>query len=116
MRTFALIAASLAAGLTAAAPVAPAFAADLTPSAILASPATYEAKDVSVAGTVAKYQTTKTMMGTVAAFQLCDEKCIVVIDETATAHKDGDKVTVAGTFQSSFKGPKRSFKNVVVVK
>ncbi len=91
-------------------------ASDLAPSKIVADPASFEGKSVSVTGTVAKYQTTKTLMGTIAAFQLCDDKCVVVIDETDTAHKDGDTVTVAGTFQSSFKGPKRSFTNVVVIK
>jgi hypothetical protein len=94
----------------------PAAAADLTPTAILSDPSSYDGKSVSVAGTVAKYQTSRTLLGTVAAFQLCDKKCIVVIDETNTAHKDGDATTVSGTFQTSFKGPKRSFKNVVVVK
>jgi hypothetical protein len=94
----------------------PAVAADLTPSAVVADPATYEGKSISVAGTVAKYQTSKTLMGTVAAFQLCDAKCVVVIDETGTAHKDGDTLTVSGTFQTTFKGPRRSFKNVVLIK
>ena len=95
----------------------PAIAADsITPSTLVASPAAYEGKPVSVAGTVAKYQTSKTMMGTIAAYQLCDAKCIVVIDETNTVHKDGDNVTATGTFQTTFKGRQRSFKNVVVIK
>jgi hypothetical protein len=94
----------------------PAAAADLTPSKILSDPSSYDGKSVSVAGTVAKFQTSKTLLGTVAAFQLCDAKCIVVIDQTNTTRKDGDKATVAGTFQTSFKGPRRSFKNVVLVK
>jgi hypothetical protein len=94
----------------------PAAAADLTPSAILADPSQYDGKSVTVVGSVAKYQTSKTLLGTVAAFQLCDAKCIVVIDETNTLHKDGDSVTLSGTFQTSFKGPRRSFKNVVLIK
>ena len=94
----------------------PAFAADTAPSTIVANPSAYEGKSVSVSGTVAKYQTTKTPMGTVAAYQLCDAKCVVVIDETAAAHKDGDTVTAAGTFKSTFTGRQRSFKNVVLIK
>ena len=95
----------------------PAKAADaLAPSTIVADPASYEGKTVHVSGTVAKYQTTKTMMGTIAAFTLCDAKCVVVIDETNTAHKDGDTVAVAGVFQTTFKGRQRTFSNVVVVK
>ena len=88
----------------------------IAPSAIVADPASYEGKPVSVSGTVAKYQTAKTMMGTIAAFTVCDAKCVVVIDETNTAHKDGDTVTVTGTFQSTFKGRQRTFTNVVVIK
>ncbi len=112
-RFFLSAAATLVVGATAA---LPASAADTTPSTLVASPATYEGKSVSVAGTVAKYQTSKTMMGTIAAYQLCDAKCIVVIDETNTVHKDGDQVTATGTFQTTFKGRQRSFKNVVVIK
>src|SRR5450755_306451 len=82
----------------------PAAAADLTPSAILSDPSSYDGKSVSIAGAVAKFQTSKTLLGTVAAFQLCDAKCIVVIDQTNAAHKDGDTTTVAGTFQPAFPG------------
>jgi len=96
--------------------VLPAAAAELTPSAILGDPSAHDGKSVTVTGTVAKYQTMKTFLGTVAAFQLCDAKCVVVIDETNAAHKDGETTTVSGTFQTSFKGPRRSFKNVVVIK
>lgn len=112
MRSLPLAVALLCAGVALPARAA----SDLAPSKIVADPSSFEGKSVSVTGTVAKYQTTKTLMGTIAAFQLCDDKCVVVIDETNTAHKDGDTVTVAGTFQSSFKGPKRSFTNVVVIK
>jgi hypothetical protein len=88
----------------------------VTPSALVASPSSFEGKAVSVTGTVAKFQVKKTLMGTVAAYQLCDEKCVVVIDQTNVEHKDGDKVTAAGTFQTTFKGPARSFNNVIVIK
>jgi hypothetical protein len=103
-------------GVFATATALAAIAADVTPSAILAAPSTFEGKAVSVTGKVAKFQTSKTLLGTVAAYQLCDSKCIVVIDQTGGMHADGDAVTAAGTFQSAFKGPKRSFKNVVLIK
>ncbi len=95
----------------------PAIAADsVAPSTLVAHAAAYDGKAVAVAGSVAKYQQSKTMMGTVAAFQVCDTKCITVIDETNTAHANGDKITVDGTFQTTFKGPQRSFQNVVLIK
>lgn len=94
----------------------PALAETVTPSALLANPASYEGKAVTVSGTVSHYQQTKSMFKTVAGFQICDTKCVVVIDETNTSHQDGEKATISGTFQQSFKGPKRSFKNVVLIK
>ena len=105
--------AMMAVGLLAA---VPADAAPLSPSAILADPSSYDGKSVTVAGTVANFQTSKTPMGTVAAFQLCDDKCVVVIDEKNTPRHNGDKVTISGTFQTTFKGPRRSFHNVVLIK
>jgi hypothetical protein len=93
-----------------------ALAAAMAPSAIMAAPSSYDGKAVTVTGTVAKYQTTKTAMGTVAAFQLCDSACVLVIDETAGAHADGSKATVSGTFETTFKGPMRTFHNVVLIK
>ena len=91
-------------------------AASLTPSAILENPASYEGKDVTVTGTVSNLQVTKTLFRKVTGFQLCDTKCIVVIDQTNGARKNGEAATVSGTFQTEFKGPKRTFKNVVLVK
>jgi hypothetical protein len=88
----------------------------VAPSAILANPTVYDGKAVTVAGTVSHVQTSKSMFRTVTGFQLCDTQCVVVIDETNASRKNGDKATVSGTFQSTFKGPKRTFKNVVVVK
>lgn len=51
-----------------------------------------------------------------AAFQLCNSACVLVIDETAGAHADGSKATVSGTFETTFKGPMRTFHNVVLIK
>ncbi|HEV3153966.1 MAG TPA: hypothetical protein VGZ02_09200 [Candidatus Baltobacteraceae bacterium] len=91
-------------------------AAVLTPSAILENPASYEGKDVTVSGTVSHLQVSKTLFKKVTGFQLCDTACIVVIDQTNASHKDGEQATVSGTFQTEFKGPKRTFKNVVLIK
>lgn len=54
-------------------------------------------------------------MGTVAGFQLCDSKCVVVIDKTNQSRTNGSSATVTGTFHVSFSGPKKTFKNAVVV-
>jgi hypothetical protein len=95
----------------------PALAETLAPSAILANPSTYDGKMVTVKGTVAHFQTNKTPMGTVAAFQLCDSKCVLVIDQTnGSKYSDGAEATASGTFQTTFKGPRRSFNNVVLIK
>jgi hypothetical protein len=111
IRLSAAIAATLVLGLA-----LPALAETLAPSTILANPSSYEGKAVTVHGKVAQFQTTKTPMGTVAAFQLCDEKCVLVIDKTDTAkYTDGDEATASGTFRSTFKGPKRTFNNVIMI-
>jgi hypothetical protein len=91
-------------------------AAALTPSQIVAKPSTYEGQSVTVSGTVSHVQVSKSLFRTVTGFQLCDTKCIVVIDERNASHKDGEQATVSGTFQQSFKGPKRSFKNVILIR
>jgi hypothetical protein len=94
-----------------------AFAADpLKPSAVVGSPSTYEGKTVTVAGTVSNFQTANSPMGTVSFFQLCDPKCVVVIDSTKPTYKNGDQQTATGTFHSTFKAPRRTFSNVVLVK
>ena len=102
------------AALLAAVP-AIAIAAALAPSAIVASPATYDGKSVTVTGKVTNFQMQNTMMGQVAGFQLCDSKCVVVIDKTHQTRSDGASATVSGTFHASFKGPHKTFKNAIVV-
>jgi cytochrome c-type biogenesis protein CcmE len=90
-------------------------AAVLTPSQILSNPTSYEGQSVTVSGTVSNVQVSKSLFRTVTGFQLCDTKCIVVIDEKNAGHHNGEQATVSGTFQQSFKGPKRSFKNVILI-
>jgi lipocalin len=93
-----------------------AFAADaVAPSAIVASPSTYDGKSVTVTGTVSNFQTSQTMMGTVAGYQLCDSKCVVVIDETNQAQTNGSSATITGTFHATFKAPRKTFTNAVVI-
>ncbi|HZY99277.1 MAG TPA: hypothetical protein VFE36_06865 [Candidatus Baltobacteraceae bacterium] len=87
----------------------------LAPSAIVASPSTYDGKGVTVTGKVSNFQTSQTMMGTVAGYQLCDTQCVVVIDQTNQAQTDGSNATVTGTFHASFKTPKKTFTNAVVI-
>jgi hypothetical protein len=102
------------AALAALVPVA-ALAAALAPSAVVASPSSYDGKTITVTGKVANYQTSKTMMGTVAGFQLCDAKCVVVIDEKAGSQTNGNTATVTGTFHATFKGPRKTYDNAIVI-
>ena len=96
------------------APIAAAAAA-LSPSAIVAGASSYDGKTVTVTGKVSNFQTSNTMRGTVAGFQLCDSKCVVVIDETNHARSNGSTATVTGTFHTTFKGPRKSFNNAIVI-
>lgn len=94
---------------------AAALAAALAPSAIVANPSAYDGKTVTVTGKVGNFQTSSTMMGTVAGYQLCDAKCVVVIDESNKAQTDGSQATVTGTFHATFKGPRKTFTNAIVI-
>jgi len=96
------------------APIAAA-AATLSPSTIVAGASSYDGKTVTVTGKVSNFQTSSTMMGTVAGFQLCDSKCVVVIDQTNHARTNGSTATVTGTFHTTFKGPRKTFNNAVVI-
>lgn len=101
--------------LLAAAPLVAAAAGALAPSAIVANPSSYDGKSVTVTGTVKSFQTSSTPMGTVAGFQLCDSKCVVVIDKTNQSRSNGASATVTGTFHASFKGPRKTFTNAIVI-
>lgn len=98
-----------------AATTAAALAATVAPSAIVASPSTFDGKTITVAGSVKGFQTSSTMMGTVAGYQLCDTACIVVIDQKNHAQTNGSKATVTGTFHATFKTPKKTFTNALVI-
>jgi hypothetical protein len=87
----------------------------LAPSAIVASASTYDGKSVTVTGKVSNFQVSNTPMGSVAGFQLCDSKCVVVIDKTNQARSNGASTTVTGTFHVTFKGPRKTFNNAIVI-
>jgi hypothetical protein len=109
MRHLALLA------LITAVPALAAAAGALAPSAIVANPSMYDGKSVTVTGKVANFQMQSTMMGQVAGFQLCDTKCVVVIDKTHQTRSNGATATVTGTFHVTFKGPRKTFNNAVVI-
>ena len=98
-----------------AAPALAAAAGALAPSAIVANPSMYDGKSVTVTGKVSNFQTSSTPMGQVAGFQLCDSKCVVVIDKTNQPHGNGTTATVTGTFHVTFKGPRKTFNNAIVI-
>lgn len=104
-----------AAAILAALIPAAALAAALAPSAVVANASTYDGKSVTVSGKVSNFQTSNTMMGTVAGFQLCDTKCVVVIDQTNHARSNGSTATVTGTFHTSYKGPHKTFTNAIII-
>jgi hypothetical protein len=101
--------------LLGAAPAIAAPAGSLVPSAIVADPSMYDGKSVTVAGKISNFQMSSTPMGQVAGFQLCDSKCIVVIDKTHQSRSNGTTATVTGTFHVTFKGPRKTFTNAVVI-
>ncbi len=93
----------------------PASAATMTPSEVVAKAASLDGATVTVSGKVEKFQRTSTLMGTISAFQLCDSVCVVVIDQKNRSQQNGQTATVTGSFHVQYKGPRRSFKNVVMI-
>ncbi|MFZ0032000.1 MAG: hypothetical protein WAK84_09015 [Candidatus Cybelea sp.] len=90
-------------------------AATLVPSAILASPSTYDGQTVTVSGTVSNFMSKSTAMGQFSGFQLCDSKCINVIDKTNQTHANGSAATLTGTFHASFKAPHKTWSNALTI-
>jgi cytochrome c-type biogenesis protein CcmE len=87
------------------------------PSAIAASPSTYDGQNVSVSGTAKNPATRKGRRGQVLTFQLCDTQCINVVefgDAAAAGVTEGQTVSVTGSFHASF-GRVRHMENVVLV-
>jgi hypothetical protein len=87
----------------------------LTPAVIVSSPSMYDGKSVTVSGKISNFQVSNTPMGQVAGFQLCDSKCIIVIDKTHRSRTNGSTATVSGMFHVTFKGPRKTFSNAVVI-
>ena len=98
----------------AALPIA-AIAATIAPSAIVASPSTFDGQTVTVTGTVSDYKTHQSAAGEVARYNLCDSKCVIVIDRTAQAHADNSAATITGKFHASLQRPKSTLTNVITV-
>jgi hypothetical protein len=99
-----------------AATTAAALAIAVPPSAMAGNPQNFDGKTVTATGTVKNFQTSTTMMGPVAGYQLCDSsKCVVVIDQANHAQTNGKSATVTGVFHATFKGPRKTFTNAIVI-
>jgi cytochrome c-type biogenesis protein CcmE len=88
-----------------------------TPSAIAASPSTYDGQSVSVSGTAKAPKARTTKRGQMLSFQLCDTQCINVVefgDAAAAGVTEGQTVSVTGSFHATF-GRVRHMENVVLV-
>ena len=86
----------------------------VTPSALAASPATYDGESVSVSGTAKDPQTRTTKRGHLVFYQLCDTVCVHVVQFGDATVTDGLPVSVTGMFRASF-GRVKHIENVVVV-
>jgi hypothetical protein len=102
------------AAILASLPIA-AVASALAPSAILANPSTYDGKPVIVSGAVSNFAAKDTKLGKFTRFDLCDAKCVPVLDMTGQTHTNGSMATVSGTFHATFKAPQKTWNNVIIV-
>ena len=91
---------------------APAFATDEI-AAILANPATYDGKAVTVTGTVAHVYMAYTARTPFASFSLCDSDsaCITVYVASHPRVADGKSATATGTFRTAGTFTSRQYVN-----
>ena len=107
MRTF------VAAGILGVVTTLAALAGALAPSALSLHPETYDGSTVTVTGKVMHFEASSSPK--VTGYQLCDSRCIVVVDRTNAVHANGTTATVTGVFHAKWRGPQRSFSNCVIV-
>lgn len=98
----------------AALPIA-AVAATVAPSTVVASTSTYDGQSITLTGTVSNFETKKTAIGEYTKFDLCDTKCITVLDKTSQPHTNNASATVTGTFHASYKGPHKMWSDVLTI-
>ena len=103
------------AAILAAFPVVAGAATTMVPSTLANNPAMYDGQTVTVAGTVSDFHSRNTAMGQFSGFQLCDSRCIMVIDKTNQSRSNGSTATVTGVFHASFKGPKKTWTNALLI-
>ena len=89
--------------------------APLAPSAIVASPSTYDDQTVTVSGTVKGVTTQSMRRGTMVRFQLCDAQCVNVVEFGATAPTQGQTQTVTGRFRANVDRGRMQATNVILV-
>lgn len=99
----------------AALPIAVSAAATYAPSAVVANPTAVDGQTITVTGTVSNFKSQSTAMGQWSGFQLCDAKCIVVIDKTNQTHANGSSTTVTGVFHATFKGPHKTWTDALLI-
>ncbi|MGC2130161.1 MAG: hypothetical protein WA629_08695 [Candidatus Aquilonibacter sp.] len=87
----------------------------LAPSGILASPAKYERKNVTVLGIVQGIAMRAIPGGVITQFALCDSRCINVVEFSKPSFYVGQSLTVAGTFHQIFSNGIIQARNTVVV-
>ncbi|HTU69026.1 MAG TPA: sulfite exporter TauE/SafE family protein [Candidatus Baltobacteraceae bacterium] len=85
------------------------------PSGILAAPAKYERKNVTVIGIVEDVTVRAIPGGVVSQFALCDSRCINVVEFTRPSFAPGQSLTVAGTFHTIFSNGIIQARNVIIV-
>lgn len=87
----------------------------LAPSGVLASPDKFERKSVTVIGFVQGIVVRAIPGGYITQFDLCDSRCIEVVEFSKPSFRPGQSLTVAGTFHTTFSNGVIQARNVVVV-
>jgi hypothetical protein len=97
MRVFAAVALSCLLG------AAPAV---ISPDTILANAADYDGQVVTVAGVAKNVQSRTMYFGTAVSYDLCATQCVHVFDRSGAGARDGETITVTGTFHAQLRRPR----------
>ena len=87
----------------------------LTPSIVLAAAAKYERQPVTVIGIVSHLAVRPAPRGAIVQFQLCDSRCVNVVETTKATIYAGQSLTVSGTFYTFFVNGPVQAKDLILV-
>lgn len=77
----------------------------ISPDTVLGNTANYDGQSVTIAGVAKNVQSRTMRFGTVVSYDLCAMQCVHVFDRSGGSVREGETVTVTGTFHAQLQRP-----------